>query len=196
MQWKCLSQFEVKVTEIAFHKKKKMGHINFDDLHKSMPHVVRAECLRGMFRVMSLTCVVYSETTLLVIVPQFTRGREARLTHDRDITTKHEGLISTAIPSLMTQTQRLELFCTFPLEGSQMFELICGCEMKKRRAKWRSPGSENSIWMLNTGYSSCTMWTVTSWPLAFWLCNIGTASNCIMYIMYIQNSLYSMWNGK
>lgn len=76
--------------------RKKMGHINFDDLHNSMPHVISAECFQSTFRV-SLTCVCI--LVQLVIIPQFTRGHEASLIQECDI--KHEGLISIAIPSLM-----------------------------------------------------------------------------------------------
>lgn len=58
MQWKCLSQFGKKWQKLPLISKK-MGHINFDDLHNGLPHVISDECFQNMLRMMRLACVVF-----------------------------------------------------------------------------------------------------------------------------------------
>lgn len=61
-----------------------MGHMNLDDLHNIMPHVIRDKCFQSMF---TLIYVLSTETVRLLIIPQFTAGHEAILLQECDITT-------------------------------------------------------------------------------------------------------------
>lgn len=83
MQRKCLSQFGETWQKLPFISRK-IGHINFGDLHNNMPHVISAECFQSM---LGWWCVLSHSVA----------GSHTSAWH-RTVTSQQEGSVSSVAP--------------------------------------------------------------------------------------------------
>lgn len=153
-----------------------MGHINFDDLHNGLPHVISDKCFQSMLRMMSLACVVFWNSAACNH-SSFYESIKGGLIQEWN---KHEGSISAEILSLMTRSA-LD-FYMFSLKGNQK---KCECGASLWMSEWRNVEQSRAeqgvsaltlqpeCETLDIHHAKCEVYEVSF--LAFWHCNINSA---------------------